>query len=171
MPLSKATLHDIPALLPLINRAYRGEPSRQGWTTEADLLAGELRTDADDLRALMQRPGALILKYTDAEGAIEGCVYLRVLENGYLYLGMLSVDPARQGAGIGKQLLAAAGEHARAEGLRGVEMQVLSPRAELIAWYERHGYRPTGERRPYQTDPRFGRPMRELDFVVLAKEV
>ncbi|MEZ4967958.1 MAG: GNAT family N-acetyltransferase, partial [Saprospiraceae bacterium] len=74
--ISPATADDIPQLLTLINRAYRGEVSRQGWTTEADFLMGDLRTDADDLFALMQREHAVILKANTESGALTGCVFL-----------------------------------------------------------------------------------------------
>jgi hypothetical protein len=94
-----ATLHDIPALLRLINSAYRGEPSRQGWTTEADLISGDIRTDAADLAELLARPDAVIFKATTETGLLGGCVFLEKRSH-RLYLGMLSVLPELQGHGI-----------------------------------------------------------------------
>ena len=107
MPVSIATIEDIPALVSLINSAYRGEASKKGWTTEADLLEGELRTDISTLIEIMSRPDAVILKYTTAEKVITGSVFLEKQERG-LYLGMLSVSPLQQASGIGKQLMLAA---------------------------------------------------------------
>src|ERR1700759_310499 len=95
---------DIPALNILVNSAYRGEQSKQGWTTEADLLDG-IRTDEKSLRELMLQPGSAILKYEE-ENKILGCVHLKQ-EGNKIYLGMLTVSPQLQGKGIGKILLAA----------------------------------------------------------------
>ncbi|MBL7798411.1 MAG: GNAT family N-acetyltransferase [Saprospiraceae bacterium] len=166
--LTTATPSDIPTLLQLVNSAYRGEPSRRGWTTEADLLAGDIRTDADDLAALMARPDAVILKAADEAGNLSGCVFLEKRGN-RLYLGMLSVWPELQGQGIGKILLQAAEERARRLGCRAVYMRVLTPRHELLAWYERHGYRPTGEYEPYNAPPQYGVPQQALEFAILEK--
>ena len=123
--ISTANTEDVPALVTLINSAYRGEASRKGWTTEADLLAGELRTDIPTLTELMNKPGAAILKYSPEEGNITGCVYLQKQERG-LYLGMLTVSPELQGAGIGKQLLVAALIHAKKNDCPGIFMNVIS---------------------------------------------
>ncbi|MEQ1744371.1 MAG: GNAT family N-acetyltransferase [Saprospiraceae bacterium] len=164
-----ATPDDIPQLLPLVNSAYRGDPSRVGWTTEADFLSGDIRTDAEDMAVLMARPTAVILKASDEAGSVQGCVFLEKSDNNRLYLGMLSVWPERQGQGIGKVLLLKAEERARALGCSAIAMRVLSPRHELLAWYERHGYQPTGAREPYTAPPKYGVPVQALDFVVLEK--
>ncbi|MCC6462242.1 MAG: GNAT family N-acetyltransferase [Saprospiraceae bacterium] len=168
--ISTANPGDIPALLPMINSAYRGESSKKGWTTEADLLSGELRTDADNLKALLEKPGAVILQLSDAEGALAGCVFLEK-RGQRLYLGMLTVWPERQAQGIGKQLLAAAEAHARQQECNAIFMRVLSGRSELIQWYERHGYAATGERQPYDAPPQFGVPRRDLDFILMEKPI
>jgi len=168
--LSTATPHDIPALLLLVNGAYRGEASRRGWTTEADFLSGDIRTDAADLAALLARPEAVILKVADEAEHLIGCVFLEK-RGERLYLGMLSVQPERQGQGIGKILLHGAEEHAQHLGCRAVFMRVLTPRHELLAWYERHGYRPTGEYEPYTAPPKYGVPQQPLEFALLEKAV
>ncbi|MCB0527325.1 MAG: GNAT family N-acetyltransferase [Saprospiraceae bacterium] len=168
--ISPATADDIPQLLTLINRAYRGEVSRQGWTTEADFLMGDLRTDADDLFALMQREHAVILKANTESGALTGCVFLEK-RAGRLYLGMLSVDPALQAAGLGKQLLGAAEDHARNTGCRSVYFRVLSKRYQLIAWYERRGYALTGDTEPFDAPMKFGEPTEPLVFAIMEKPV
>ncbi len=170
MPILPSTPSDIPQLLPLINSAFRGDSARQGWSHEADLLQGTQRTDEATLRALMQIADAVLLKYCNKAGDIEGCVFLRKKERG-LYLGMLTVAPRLQGSGIGKKLLAAAEVYAREQGIQYIYMTVFSVREELIAWYERHGYRRTGRTKPYEVNPEFGIPTRPLVFVILEKEL
>lgn len=164
-----ATLEDAPELDRLVNSAYRGDSSRQGWTTEADLLDGT-RTDAQAIIALIQNPDTTLLKYTEGN-EILGCVELRN-EKGKLYLGMLTVRPNLQGKGIGKKLLTAAETEAKKQNCRSIFMTVLSVRKELIDWYIRHGYQPTGDRKPFAfTDPRFGQPKMKLEFAVLEKKL
>jgi ribosomal protein S18 acetylase RimI-like enzyme len=167
--IAPATIEDIPALNRLVNSAYRGETSRKGWTTEADLLDG-IRTDPEALEDMMEQPGAVILKCIGNDGDSLGCVFLKKTET-QLYLGMLTVLPALQGSGIGKKLLEASEQYAREQGCRKIVMTVISVRHELIAWYERKGYRTTGEKSPFPKDPRFGIPKQALEFVVMEKEV
>jgi ribosomal protein S18 acetylase RimI-like enzyme len=167
--ISKATPEDIPALIALINSAYRGESSKKGWTTEANLIAGEIRTDDSDLRRLMENPQATFLKYSE-DGKILGSVYLRKDEQG-LYLGMLSVNPDYQANGIGKQLLQAAEAHAKEKNCVSIFMQVLSARTELIDWYVRHGYQFTGEKKGFDVDNRYGTPTQKLEFIFLQKKL
>lgn len=168
--IAQATPADIPELLKLVNSAYRGEASRKGWTTEADLLEGELRTDAENLSGLLAKENAVILKCSNAGGELLGCVFLEKREN-RLYLGMLSVWPELQARGIGKQLLAAAADHAVSQGCSSVFMRVLSKRQELIAWYERHGYVQTDKREPYDAPAKFGVFREPLEFVVMERVV
>lgn len=170
MPISIATNEDIPALVQLINSAYRGEASKQGWTTEADLLKGELRTDKATLNSLLENKDAVILKHAEDDGTITGCVYLHKQERG-LYLGMLTVSPILQGAGIGKKLLVASDEYAEKNNCPCIFMNVISLRAELIAWYERHGYYQTDERKPFPNDERFGIPTQPLEFMIMEKRM
>jgi len=164
-----ANENDIPALNVLINSAYRGEQSKQGWTTEADLLDG-IRTDEEGLKELMNQEGSVILKFTEGN-QVQGCVHLKQEEN-KLYLGMLTVSPQLQNKGIGKILLAAAENEARKRNCIAVFMSVISKRTELINWYEKHGYVNTGKRKPFpEDDPRFGIPKMKLEFIILEKEV
>jgi ribosomal protein S18 acetylase RimI-like enzyme len=168
--ISKATPNDIPALVKLINSAYRGESSKKGWTTEADLLGGQ-RTDPDTLLATMNSPNSVIMKFCNEQNEIEGCVYLNKQDD-KMYLGMLTVNPELQAKGIGKLMMNRAEEYATEEGCKGVIMTVISIRSELIAWYERRGYRDTGERKPFpMTDPKFGLPQQHLEFIVMEKEL
>jgi len=164
-----AGLNDIPELTMLVNSAYRGDASRKGWTTEADLLDGELRTDEPSLSQLLKNPDAVMLKFV-SDDHITGCVYLEKRANA-LYLGMLSVSPIAQAQGIGKKLLNAAEEYAGQQGCHSIVMTVISVRHELIDWYERHGYKRNGETKPFPEDERFGKARRPLQFVVLEKKL
>ena len=144
--ITKAALQDIPALVTLINSAYRGETSKKGWTTEAHLLEGK-RTDEEEMTEILQDPKNTILKFTENDKII-GSVLL--VEKGHqLYLGMLTVSPELQNSGIGKKLLAEAEIHAKTLGLSSIIMTVISVREELITWYKRHGYVDTGEKEAF----------------------
>ncbi len=167
MNISIASPADVPALNTLINSAYRGEHSKKGWTTEADLLDG-IRTNEAILSEMINKPGAVMLVARNDEQAISGTVYLEN-QAGTLYLGMLTVSPELQAGGIGKKLLQGAEIYAKKENAGAIYMTVISVRHELIAWYERHGYVKTGERKPFPTDPTFGIPKQPLEFVVLKK--
>ena len=165
---------DIPALVALVTSAYRGDASRVGWTTEADLLDGN-RIDPEVLRGDIARAGSRVLlaERTDGSAAREllGCAHVSI-EDGAGYFGMFSVRPELQGAGIGKHLLAEAERIVREEWkLPAMRMTVIDVRDELVAFYERRGYRRTGIKKPFPaTDPRFGLPKRDdLRFEVLEK--
>ena len=160
---------DIPALVPLVTSAYRGDASRAGWTTEADLLDGN-RIDPDVLRGDIVRLGSRVL-LAERAGILLGCAHVSV-EDGAGYFGMFSIRPDLQGAGLGKLLLAEAERVVREEWkLPAMRMTVIDVREELIAFYERRGYRRTGIKKPFPaTDPRFGIPRRDdLRFEVLEK--
>lgn len=169
-PIRLATAADIASLLDLVHSAYRGDSARAGWTHEADLLDGQ-RTDAQALGALLADDRQRIL-IAEKEARAIGCVQVSDEGNGTAYLGMLSVDPRLQASGLGKRLIVAAEAAAREwfDAAR-MEMTVIEQRTELVAYYERRGYRRTGETRPFPLDdPRFGLPrQRDLRFVVLAK--
>ncbi|MBK6635197.1 MAG: GNAT family N-acetyltransferase [Chitinophagaceae bacterium] len=161
---------DIPAIVDLLNIAYRGETSRQGWTTEADLIAGNTRTDEYNVQEVMQQPGSIFLKYENDEQQVAGCVNLQ--QHGEkIYLGMFSVQPHMQGSGIGKQLLQAAEEYAIQLKCKAIYMSVISVRSELISWYKRHGYADTGERKPFAEDGLTGKHLQALEFMILEKTV
>lgn len=168
-----AIADDAPAIVVLVNSAYRGDSSRMGWTTEADLLGGQ-RTDEASIRDFLAgAPQQRMLLSDDADGSLRACVQLQN-RGDYAYLGMLTIRPTLQASGLGRALLAAA-EHdvQSAWGTRRMVMTVIEQREELIAWYERRGYLRTGETAafPYG-DPRFGEPKRpDLRFVVLAKNL
>ena len=160
---------DVEAVVGLVNSAYRGESSRRGWTTEADLLGGQ-RTDAREITSLLRPPDSLlVLGYGD--GQLLACFHLQH-EHAAVSLGLFAIDPRRQGEGLGRQCLSHAESLARQRWLAGtMRMTVISERSELIAYYQRKGYELTGEREPFpMRDERFGLPKVEhLEFVVLEK--
>jgi ribosomal protein S18 acetylase RimI-like enzyme len=161
---------DVPAIVALVESAYRGDVSRVGWTTEADLLDGQ-RTDAESVVAILRAPGSTVL-LAEAGGQLVACCQLEQRPAAEAYFGMFSVRPHVQAQGMGRQVLAEAERIALEEwAATSMVMTVLAQRAELIAWYERRGYRRTGERRPFPYgDARFGVPRRpDLVFEVLAK--
>jgi len=159
---------DIPAIKNLLNNTYRGDASRQGWTTEADLIAGEIRADEEMIGSVLAKEGSVILCYRSDTGQLIGCVNLQK-HNHRIYLGMFSVSPELQGGGIGKQLLKAAEEYAPQIGCTAIYMHVISVRTELIAWYIRHGYTDTGKRIPFEEDGVTGKHLQKLEFMMLEK--
>ncbi len=168
--ISEATHRDITAIKDLLNNSYRGENSKRGWTTEADLIYGNVRADERMIIDAMQQPDSVFLIYKALDGMITGCVNLQKHSN-RVYLGMFSVSPALQGAGIGKQLLNAAEEYAGLVKCNSIYMSVISLRTELIAWYKRHGYTDTGERKPFEEDGITGKHLQKLEFMILEKKL
>ena len=159
-----ATEADLPHLHPVVERAYRGDSARAGWTHEADLVSGE-RTDLESLRSLLDGDSRLLIA-RDGD-TILGCVNIAGRGDGLAYLGLLCVDPQLQAGGIGRKLVAAAEQTARDTfAATRIEMAVIDRRAELIAWYVRHGYVASGETRPFPVplDP-------PLAMVVLVKPI
>jgi GNAT superfamily N-acetyltransferase len=160
---------DVPALVDLVTSAYRGEVSRQGWTTEADLLDGS-RIDPNVLRGDIERPLSRVI-VAERDGRMLACAHVAE-EDGAGYFGMFSVVPGLQGGGIGSAVLAEAERVAREEWkLAAMRMTVIDVRDTLIAYYERRGYVRTGIKKPFPYgDARFGIPKREdLRFEVLEK--
>lgn len=164
MRIRLATAADLPALHPVIERAYRGSAARAGWTFESDLLSGP-RTDLASLQAILAAPAERLLLALDDAGAPIGCVQISDRGGRLSYLGLLCIDPRLQAAGLGRALIAAAEDLALHHfGATTMEMTVIDQRPELIAWYQRRAYVLTGETRPFPIplDP----PLR---MVVLAK--
>ncbi|MGW5328190.1 GNAT family N-acetyltransferase [Streptomyces sp. NPDC004014] len=160
---------DVDALVALIESAYRGDASRAGWTTEADILQGQ-RTDPEGVLEVVKDPGSRLLT-VEQDGRIVACCQLEHRGDA-AYFGMFAVSPALQGAGLGKAVIAEAERQARATwGVTEMHMTVISVREDLIAWYERRGYRRTGRMTPFPYgDERFGIPQRDdLQFELLVK--
>lgn len=163
----KAELTDAEKIVELVNSAYRGESSKAGWTTEADLLGGQ-RTDAEGIKEMIEQDRIeLLLESQD----ILGCIYIRK-ESEALYFGMLTVRPTLQNKGSGKLLLNHLEDLALDWGYKKIRMTVINSRKELIAYYERRGYQWTGETEPFpENDPRFGIPKTRLEFNVFEKKL
>ncbi|WP_459980847.1 GNAT family N-acetyltransferase [Nocardioides sp. AN3] len=164
-----ATAADVAEVVALVESAYRGDASRAGWTTEADILEGQ-RTDPEGVRDVIVRSGSRML-LAERDGDLVACCQLEH-RGAVCYFGMFAVRPGSQGGGLGKVVMAEAERIAREEwGARSMEMTVISVRDELIAFYERRGYRRTGELSPFPYgDERFGLPQREdLAFERLVK--
>jgi GNAT superfamily N-acetyltransferase len=148
-----AKLADADALISVVNAAFVVENFIEGTRTDAGRMAETMRTGE-------------FLVAEAPNGKVIACVYTEFhAERGYL--GMLSVDPARQGTGLGRAMVEAAEDHCRRRGCRWMDLRVLSPRAELLPFYERLGYRQvrTEEFRP-------PRPLRggiECHGIILSK--
>ena len=167
--ITKATIEDVTALNNLINSAYRGESSKKGWTTEANILEGKRTTEAE-LIEIIQNHKNTILKYSE-NNEIIGCVLL-VKKEDELYLGMLTVSPELQNSGIGKKLMQQAEIQASTLGLSKIVMTVISVREELISWYKRKGFVDTGAREPFPVSDVFSQTTIEpLEFMVLKKRI
>jgi ribosomal protein S18 acetylase RimI-like enzyme len=172
--ISLCTDAELPELVQLVNAAYRGTGSRTGWTSEAGLIDGE-RVTLDALRReIAVTPGLRIYRLRDASQLL-ACVRIHD-ERGALgepacHISMLAVRPERQAAGLGRRMLEFAETEGRGRGARVARMSVISARASLVAWYERRGYRPTGETEPFPYEEAcFGQPQRRgLEFILLQK--
>ncbi len=164
-----AITSDVNALLDLVESAYRGNRSRAGWTTEADLLEGQ-RTDRTELEQLIADPGAkIVLAFAASE--LMGCVLMKREAESVVHIGLFAVRPTAQARGVGSALLTEVERLGSELGASLAKMTVIEQRPELIAWYGRRGYRATGKTEPFPYgNARFGLPLRDdLQFVVLEK--
>jgi ribosomal protein S18 acetylase RimI-like enzyme len=176
-----ATPDDVAAIVDLVDSAYRGERSRRGWTTEADVIGGQ-RVDEDMVREALGTGDGMVLLLLDVGGGVGGedqgvvvaCCELRSRGDGSVALGMFAVDPRRQDSGLGRRVLDEAERIARDDwAANRVELSVIDLRLQLIEWYERRGYRRTGATLPFPYgDDRFGLPRRDdLRFAVMEKRL
>jgi ribosomal protein S18 acetylase RimI-like enzyme len=170
--LTRATDADVPEIVALMNRAYRGGPA-DAWNSESWMTG--TRTDADLLREqIAAHPEGFQLVWRRAPDApIHGAVWLTPKSDDVWYLGSLTIDLDEQSGGHGRELLAAAESWVSAHGGRTIRMTVINIRAGLLAWYERRGYSLTDETEPFPYgDDRFGVPSRDdLHFVILKKQL
>lgn len=165
--ITKAELVDAEAIARLVNQAYRPAEGGEGWTHESELVSG-IRVDVEAVLLAIQSSRVLV-------GSIGqepvGCVQIEMKGNA-AHIGMLAVDPSRQAGGIGKLLLERAEQFAVLE--KGAEfalLAVITERTELIEFYIRRGYSPTGEQLPYPVDTGVGVPVKEAMPLVVLKKV
>jgi GNAT superfamily N-acetyltransferase len=158
---------DVAAIVALVESAYRGESGAAGWTTEAHLIDGQ-RTDATEVASLIAATGSEIILH-EVGGRLRGCCHLGRVSPQEARFGMFAVAPESQGAGIGRQLVVEACRRTVSWGASRLQMAVIKQRPDLIDWYARLGFLPTGRTEPFPYgDERFGRPRRpDLEFVVL----
>ena len=164
-----ATIKHAQAITTLLNSAYRGKLSIQGWTTEAHLIGGNQRTIVSQISNLITQHNSTFYVVFNKIDNVVGCVNLQVKPNNKLYLGMLSTYPTLQNNGIGKLLLQEAEKHALQNNCTAITMTVISVRHELIAWYNRHGYVATGAIIPFTEDSISGKHKQRLTFIELEK--
>lgn len=174
MLLHPAVEAEYAAIVDLANLAFRGSGANASWNTEVVFIEGQRLNESLLREDLAAKRGAQLLTYRDEpDGPLLGTVLLDEQKDGVWYLGLLTIRPDLQKRQLGRSLLAAAEEFARARGGRRIRMTVVNVRDTLIAWYQRRGYRLTGETQPFPYgDERFGRPLRDdLHFVVLEKDI
>ena len=162
---------DGPAIVRLVDSAYRGDSSRAGWTTEADLLGGQ-RTDLDAVDDLVRADDSQIVLLL-VDGELMACCHLALEQADTAYFGLFAVRPDAQGAGSATAVVAEADRRARAWGASRLRMTVISARVDLLAWYHRLGFELTGATEPFPYgDERFGIPaVPDLEFVVLERPI
>lgn len=179
---SFASIYDAPEVVKLVNSAYRGESSKSGWTTEADLLDGQ-RTDYSEIVNILEQEGSTILTARNNSGEILACCELKIIPGNYfdksapsekknLYFGMFTVQPLLQNSGIGKIFLTQIENYARQWDLEKIQMSVITLRKELIAYYERRGFQTTSLFIDFPTELKFGVPkIANLKMVILEKKL
>jgi GNAT superfamily N-acetyltransferase len=163
---------EIPVVVRLMNEAYRGQGEVESWSTEVAFIQGDRTSEATLRSEIAEKPKGSMLVW-DHQGLIQGCVWVEPASSSIWYLGSLAVDPRLQKAGLGRRLLHGAEEWITEHGGTRVQMTVLNLRDTLLAWYDRRGYRATGEKKPFPyEDGRFGTPVRDdLEFLVLEKRI
>ena len=140
-------------LIPLINSAFSVDTFLEG-----------TRTDGKHLAATMQKGDILMAERQAGEPV--GCVYTEA-RGTRGYMGMLAVDPERQGTGLASLLVEAAEEHLREQGCEALDINVLSLRPELLPLYSRFGFVETGRKEfPF---PRTVNAEVECHFIVMSK--
>ncbi len=171
--LTVATHADFPAVVELMNRAFRGHGADASWSTEERYIEGT-RTSEELLREeTAEHADAKLLLWHKPDNTLLGCVWMQPEENNVWYLGSLTIASSEQKAGLGRRLLTAAEDWALARGAQEIKMTVVQVRAALLEWYARRGYSPTGETKPFPYgDERYGTPTRnDLHLVVLSKRL
>ena len=166
---------DAPALVDLIERAYRSEETAGAWNSEAHLLRGP-RTSLSEISALIARDDARFL-IAEHDGHIVGCCLVQGLSQpsqpvNAAYFGMFAIDPGFHGGGLGKRLIAEAERRVRELwGANQMVMTVINLRTALIGWYERRGYRLTGASLPFPFSETSGETTRDFHLVEMRKDL
>jgi ribosomal protein S18 acetylase RimI-like enzyme len=185
---------DTPALVALIERAYRGEDMAGRWNSEAHLLKGP-RTNEDEITTLISRGDSRFL-VAELDGRIVGCCLMQGLSDparnwssadgpadpglasssigdvDAAYFGMFAIDPAIHGGGLGKQIIAEAERRVRdLWDARQMVMTVINLRTELIGWYERRGYHLTGATLPFPFSETTGETTRDFHLAEMRKHL
>ncbi len=160
---------DVAAIVDLVESAYRGDASRAGWTTEADLLGGQ-RTDLEAVDDLIRATDSQVVLLV-ADGELAACCHLARETVDSVYFGLFAVRPDAQGLGLGSAMMAEADRRTLEWGATRLRMTVISARVDLLAWYHRLGFEPTGATEPFPYgDERYGIPaVPDLEFVVLER--
>ncbi len=164
----EAKIEDIPQIVDLVNISYRSKEFK-GWTSEADIVKGD-RINNAQVQELFQNDSKVFVMFKDEE--LIGCVHVHK-QNDSCYIGMLTTHPNVQNMGIGKEILKLAEEHSiKNYSINCFEMSVLSVREELINFYERRGYKRTGDNEPYPVNANVGTPLSsEIQVLHLVKEI
>jgi ribosomal protein S18 acetylase RimI-like enzyme len=175
MVLRKAVPADYAEIIDLANLAYRGrEGAVPSWNIERGIVGGQRLNDSLLREELAAKPdGALLVYREDDDDPLSGTAWLNPESDGVWSMGLLTVRPELQNQQLGRKLLAGAEAYASECGAKRMRIGVLHVRDSLIAWYERRGYRATGETEPYPSDdPRFGTPLRDnLHFLIMEKGI
>lgn len=155
----------------LVNSAYRGDSSKVGWTTEADILDGQ-RTDENEIILKIISKNSYILIAKENNNLVGSCELIANTEDSELYFGMFAIKPTLQNSGLGKIFLSHVENLAREWNLKKVSMTVITLRTELISYYKRRGYQVTNRFIPFPTEDRFGIPkVNDLKMVFLIKDL
>ena len=165
----RAQESDIAALETLVNLAYRGGEATVAWKNENHLVTGA-RVVPEELKDAICLDNSAVFVASTTDGDLIGCVQIEK-EGDDGIIGMLSVHPKHQNIGLGRKLLNAGELVAKTEfGCTTGKMYVLCGRPELMAWYAKVGYQPTGETKPFfGPETRLTALVDEAHFVVVAK--
>jgi N-acetylglutamate synthase-like GNAT family acetyltransferase len=165
-----AEIHDAESITRLVNSVYRGENSKKGWTTEADLLEG-IRITTEKIEEIINSPDDVII-VAELNNEMPGCVNLTKMKNQCM-LGMLSVDVNLQNSGIGRKIIEYSEDFAKNTwGCNEMVMKVIGVRKELIEYYQRRGYKISGKKEPFTLNHHFGKPQRnDLYFIYMTKKL
>ncbi|KAJ9488798.1 hypothetical protein VN97_g4481 [Penicillium thymicola] len=144
-----ATEKDAAQLQQLVESAFRAEDSRKGWTDDLG-LSSSFHLDVQDILAMINKLDSVMLMATDDQNTLVGSIGTSKRDANQARLYMLAVDTSVQRGGIGRQILAYAEDYCQQTwGVTTLGLNALSNREELISWYSRRGYKPTGETSPF----------------------